>query len=51
MKTFIITSGQDTVKGALPYLEIIAKQNGLRLNVYREFKIARKIYERSILCN
>jgi len=48
---FIITAGGDTLSGILPYLECIAEQNGLDLKVAREFKIARQIYERSIMYN
>mgnify|MGYP006910107798 CR=1 FL=1 len=47
----LVTAGGDTVNQILPYLQIIADQNGLNLSRLREFKIARQIYERSIFQN
>jgi len=34
-----------------PFLKQIAKQNGLRLSVVREFNIAKRILTRSIVIN
>jgi hypothetical protein len=49
--TIKVTAGGDTLTGIYPYLELIAQQNGLNLCNAREFKIARSIYEKSIICN
>jgi hypothetical protein len=45
------TTGGQTLTAIYPALRIIATQNGLNLNVAREFKIARAIYERSLILN
>jgi hypothetical protein len=51
MKFISIKVGREKLDDIYPYLELIAEQNGLNLNKAREFKIARKIFERSIMQN
>ena len=47
MKTF----NQFTLTEAMPLMRIVAEQQGLKLSVLRQFKIAREVVEKSIKYN